>query len=79
MSLRLEPINPLPAETVRVAHAAFPKGTMVTRLRDEFNVLYQDEDFYRSAMSQYHHRLVLPSARRSPACWPSCRWTWMPG
>ena len=23
----------------------FPKGTVVTRLRDEFSVIYQDEDF----------------------------------
>jgi transposase len=45
MSLRLEPIGSIPAETVRVARAAFPKGTVVTRLRDEFSALYQDEDF----------------------------------
>src|SRR6195952_1173293 len=32
---------------MRVAHAAFPKGTMVTRLRDEFSVLYEDEDFHK--------------------------------
>jgi len=45
MSLRLEPVGSIPAETVRVACAAFPKGTVVTRLRDEFSALYQDEDF----------------------------------
>jgi transposase len=45
MSLRPEPIGAIPAETARVARAAFPKGTVVTRLRDEFNALYQDEDF----------------------------------
>ena len=45
MSLRLEPIGEIPAETVRVARAAFPKGTVVMRLRDEFRALYQDEDF----------------------------------
>ena len=45
MSLRPEPVGEIPAETVRVARAAFPKGTLVTRLRDEFNALYQDEDF----------------------------------
>jgi len=42
MSLRLEPIGEIPAETVRVARAAFPKGTVVMRLRDEFRALYQD-------------------------------------
>src|SRR5215211_9063129 len=45
MSLHPEPIGEIPAETVRVARAAFPKGTLVTRLRDEFSVIYQDEDF----------------------------------
>src|SRR5215217_3934794 len=45
MSLRPEPIAEIPAETARVARAACPKGTIVTRLRDEFSALYQDEDF----------------------------------
>lgn len=45
MSLRSEPIGDIPDETVRVARAAFPKGSIVTRLRDEFSVLYDDADF----------------------------------
>lgn len=45
MSLHPEPIGDVPAETVRVARAAFPKGTVVTRLRDEFSALFEDEDF----------------------------------
>src|SRR5215211_6165163 len=45
MSLRPEPIGEIPAETARVARAAFPKGTVVTRLRDAFDALYEDEDF----------------------------------
>jgi len=45
MSLHPEPIGAVPAGTVRVARAAFPKGTMATRLRDELSVLYEDEDF----------------------------------
>ena len=45
MSLKTEPIGKIPTETVRVARAAFPKGTVITRLRDEFNILYSDEDF----------------------------------
>ena len=45
MSLHPEPIGAIPAETARVARAAFPKGTVVTRLRDEFGALYEDEDF----------------------------------
>ena len=47
MSLRPEPIGEVPAETARVARAAFPKGTVITRLRDEFSALYENEDFRR--------------------------------
>jgi transposase len=47
MSLHPEPIGEVPAETARVARAAFPKGTVVTRLRDEFSILYEGEDFRR--------------------------------
>src|SRR4051812_24944117 len=45
MSLRPERVGEIPAEIARVARAAFPKGTVVTRLRDEFDALYEDEDF----------------------------------
>src|ERR1700709_2807958 len=45
MSLHPEPIGEVPAETARVAGAAFSKGTLVTWLRDEFSALYEDEDF----------------------------------
>jgi transposase len=45
MSLHPESIGEIPAETARVARAAFPQGTVATRLRDEFSALYQDEDF----------------------------------
>ena len=45
MSLHPRPIGQIPAETVRVAHAAFPRGTVITRLRDEFAELFCDEDF----------------------------------
>jgi transposase len=45
MSLHPKPIGEVPAETARVAHAAFPKGTVVTRLRDAFSALFEDQDF----------------------------------
>lgn len=45
MSLRPEPIGEVPAETLRVAGAAFPKGTVITRLRDEFSTMSKDADF----------------------------------
>ncbi len=45
MSLHPIRIGEIPAETVRVARAAFPHGTVATRLRDEFAELYRDVDF----------------------------------
>jgi transposase len=45
MSLRPQPIPPIPAETARVAHASFPKGNIHLMLRDELGVLFSDEDF----------------------------------
>jgi transposase len=45
MSLHPEPIGTIPTETARVARAAFPKLSVIMRLRDEFDVLYEDADF----------------------------------
>jgi transposase len=45
MSLRSAPIGEIPAETARVARAAFPRSTVIMRLRDEFATLYEDADF----------------------------------
>ncbi len=45
MSLRPEPIRPVPEETTRVARAAFPKGNAFMRMRDELGVIWEDEDF----------------------------------
>ena len=45
MSLRPTPIGEIPTATARVAEAAFPKGTLLMRLRDEFTVLFEDADF----------------------------------
>ncbi len=45
MSLKLQPISPVPEETVRVARAAFPKGNLYLTLRDEIGTLYSDSDF----------------------------------
>src|SRR3989440_13094921 len=45
MSLKPEPICPVPQETARVAKAAFPKGSTFIKMRDELGVLFQDELF----------------------------------
>jgi len=34
MSLQDAPLDHVPAETARIAHAAFPKGTLAMRVRD---------------------------------------------
>jgi len=45
MSLRPHVIVPVPEETVRVARAAFPKGTPYLTLRDELGTIFQDDAF----------------------------------
>ena len=45
MSLHPAPWGPVPEETARVAQAAFPKGTLYVRLRDELGPLYDDDLF----------------------------------
>lgn len=45
MSLHPQSVPPVPEETERVAHAAFAKGNLYLRLRDELGTLYEDEDF----------------------------------
>lgn len=66
MSLQPQPIDPIPAETARVARAAFPKGNPYMRMRDELGVFYQDETFAalfpargQSAESPWRVALVL--------------------
>lgn len=45
MSLRPQTVPPVPEETARIAHAAFPKGNLYLQLRDEVGVLFEDADF----------------------------------
>ena len=45
MSLNPQPIPPVPEDTSKVAQAAFPKGNLYLRLRDELGVFYTDCDF----------------------------------
>src|SRR5436305_14373439 len=45
MSLRPQPPHSIPEETQRVAHAAFPKGTLCLRIADELRPLYRDDQF----------------------------------
>src|SRR2546422_482859 len=45
MSLRLHALEPVPEETARVAHAAFPKGNPYLLLRDTLGTIFRDDDF----------------------------------
>src|SRR5215472_10308383 len=45
MTLRSDPIGPVPEETTRVARAAFPRGTTWMRLRDQLGPIYRDATF----------------------------------
>jgi transposase len=45
MSLHPHVITPVPADTARVARAAFPKGHPYLTFRDALGTIFQDEDF----------------------------------
>lgn len=45
MSLKPQGVNPIPEETIRIAHAAFPKGNALMRLRDHLGPIYTDAQF----------------------------------
>lgn len=45
MSMQPREPGEIPVETVRVARAAFPKGSLAIRVRDELGVLFADEQF----------------------------------
>ena len=45
MAMHPSLIDPVPEETARVAQAAFHKGTLLMRVRDEIGVLYDDAMF----------------------------------
>jgi transposase len=45
VSLQPQPACAIPEETQRVAHAAFPKGTLCLRIADELGPLYRDAQF----------------------------------
>src|SRR5215469_7593141 len=45
MSLPRDGLHPVPVETARFTHAAFPDGNVYLRLRDEVGTLFEDELF----------------------------------
>ncbi len=68
MSLKPDPIQPVPEETVRVARAAFRKGNPLLKLRDELGTIFSDEGF-----ADLFPRLGQPGLPRGAWPWsPSC-------
>ena len=45
MTLHPRPIFDVPEDTARIAHAAFPKGNIYMRMRDQLGVFFTDEQF----------------------------------
>jgi transposase len=45
VSLRPDPIGPVPDETARVARAAFPKGSRYLQMRDALGTIFTDAEF----------------------------------
>ena len=45
MSLNPQEISPVPEETARIAHAAYPKGNVYMRMRDVLGTIYEDTLF----------------------------------
>ena len=66
MSMHASPIEPVPEETARVARAAFRKGNLLMRIRDEIGILYDDQMF-----------ASLYDARGQLAIYPPGAWLWL--
>lgn len=45
MSLQAEAIGKIPEQTKRIAEAAFPRGNVYIKMRDELGTFYEDDDF----------------------------------
>jgi transposase len=57
MSLPRDSLQPVPADTARIARAAFPAGNVYMRMRDEMGTLYDDEMFTAVYSSEGHPAL----------------------
>jgi transposase len=45
MSLKSQPVESVPQQTQLVAKAAFPKGNLYIKMREELGTIFQDQDF----------------------------------
>ena len=70
MSLQPNNQTEIPAQTVEVARAEFPKGNLYLSLRDEFETMFQDEQFRSLYLLRGQNR-VSPDWNR-PAQFSAC-------
>lgn len=89
MSLKPEGISPVPEGTARIARAAYPKGNVYLKMRDELGTIYEDESTARIifpdrttcrsalAFSLGHHHAVCRESLRpaSRRCRKPVAWT----
>jgi transposase len=79
MSLHLQEIPPVPEETRRVALAAFPRGDVYMRLRDELGAISDDQLLATSCPARgqpaaspsrplYNLPRACPTAKRPTRC-----------
>ena len=59
MSLHPQGPGPIPEETVRVAHAICPGGTLYMRIRDQLGTIYDDQSF-AALFSVRGHPAIAP-------------------
>ena len=74
MSLKPQAISPVPEETARIAHAAYPKGNVYMHMRDELGSIYEDESF-ADLFSQQRATSRSPMALSTGDHHPICRGT----
>lgn len=67
MSMRSKGSEEIPAETVRVARAAFPRGSLAIRVRDELGLLFTDDGF-----ADLFPRVAGPLGHRAASRWCWC-------
>lgn len=68
VSLRPAEIAPVPAATLQVAKAAFPKGCPAMRMRDELGAIYDDQMFASVYPARANRRTHRGAWRSLPCC-----------
>jgi transposase len=62
MSLKSQAISPVPAETARIARAAYPKGNVSMQMREVLGSIYTDSEYGMFAPPMRHAALGIRHA-----------------